>query len=112
MEELNWDDFEKVEMRIGTIITAEAFPEANKPAYKLHIDFGGDMGKKMSSAQITRRYTTEELPGRQIVAVVNFPVKKIAGFKSECLVLGVMGDNKDVVLLTPDQKVENGLKIG
>lgn len=112
MKELDQDDFEKVEMRIGTIITAEAFPDANKPAYKLSIDFGEDMGKKMSSAQITRRYTVEELPGRQIVAVVNFPVKRIAGFKSECLVLGVMGDNKDVVLLTPDQKVENGLKIG
>lgn len=110
--ELDWNDFEKVEMRVGTIISAEAFPEANKPAYKLTIDFGGEMGKKMSSAQITRRYTTEELPGRQVVAVVNFPVKRIAGFKSECLVLGVMGDNEDVVLLTPDQKVENGLKIG
>ncbi|MDX1543765.1 MAG: tRNA-binding protein [Christiangramia sp.] len=112
MEEIQWNDFEKVQMRVGTIISAEAFPEARNPAYKLKIDFGDDIGEKMSSAQITRRYTQEELHGRQIIAVVNFPVKKIAGFKSECLVLGVMGENKDVVLLSPDQKVPNGLQIG
>lgn len=112
MSEINWNDFEKVEMRIGTIIAAEYFPEANNPAYKLRIDFGKDLGEKSSSAQITRRYTIEELPGRQIVAVVNFPVKRIAGFKSECLVLGVLGENKDVVLLSPDQKMPNGSLIG
>ncbi len=112
MNEINWKDFEKIEMRVGTIVSAEVFPEAKKPAYKLSIDFGEEIGVLKSSAQITRRYTHEELPGRQIVGVVNLPVKKIAGFKSECLVLGVMGDNQDVVLLSPGQKVPNGLKIG
>lgn len=111
MEEINWNDFEKIEMRVGTISFAEEFPEAKDPAYKLTIDFGEDIGEKRSSAQITRRYTREELPGRQIIAVVNFPVKRIAGFKSECLVLGVLGENKDVVLLSPDQKMPNGSKI-
>lgn len=111
MEEINWNDFEKVEMRVGTITSVEEFPEARDPAYKLSIDFGDEIGEKRSSAQITRRYTKEELPGRQIIAVVNFPVKRIAGFKSECLVLGVLGDNKDVVLLSPDQKMPNGSKI-
>ena len=112
MTEIEWNDFEKVEMRTGTILSAEDFPEARNPAYKLVIDFGEEIGEKRSSAQITRRYTLEELPGRQIVAVVNFPVKKIAGFKSECLVLGVLGENKDVVLLSPGQKVPNGSLIG
>lgn len=111
MEEISWNDFEKVEMRVGTIISVEAFPEAKDPAYKLKIDFGEEIGEKKSSAQITRRYTREELPGRQIIAVINFPVKRIAGFKSECLVLGVLGDDKDVVLLTPDQKMPNGSRI-
>ncbi len=112
MKEIEWKDFDKVEMRIGTIISAEEFPEAKNPAFKLLIDFGTEVGEKRSSAQITRRYTREELPGRQIVAVVNFPVKRIAGFKSECLVLGVLGENKDVVLLSPDQKMPNGSLIG
>jgi len=111
MEEINWEDFEKVEMRVGTITSAESFPEARDPAYKLNIDFGEEIGEKRSSAQITRRYTREELQGRQVIAVINFPVKRIAGFKSECLVLGVLGENKDVVLLTPDQKMPNGSKI-
>jgi len=111
MEEINWNDFEKVDMRVGTITLVEEFPEARDPAYKLNIDFGSEIGEKRSSAQITRRYTKEELPGRQIIAVVNFPVKRIAGFKSECLVLGVLGDNKDVVLLSSDQKMPNGSKI-
>lgn len=112
MKNIEWQDFEKVEMRVGTITKAENFPEARNPAYKLQIDFGESIGRKNSSAQITRRYTVEELPGRQIIAVVNFPVKRIAGFKSECLVLGVVGDETDVVLLSPGQKVENGLRIG
>jgi len=111
MEEINWNDFEKVDMRVGTITLVEEFPEARDPAYKLNIDFGSEIGEKRSSAQITRRYTKEELPGRQIIAVVNFPIKRIAGFKSECLVLGVLGDNKDVVLLSSDQKMPNGSKI-
>ena len=112
MGEISWNDFEKIEMRVGTIISAEDFPEARDPAYKLKIDFGEELGEKPSSAQITRRYTREELPGRQIIAVVNFPVKRIAGFKSECLVMGVLGHNKDVVLLSPDQKMPNGSLIG
>ncbi len=112
MNEIDWKDFEKIEMRVGTIVSADVFPEAKKPAYKLSIDFGNEIGTLKSSAQITRRYTHEELAGRQVVGVVNFPVKKIAGFESECLVLGVMGDNEDVVLLSPGQKVPNGLKIG
>lgn len=112
MKEIEWTDFEKLEMRTGTILSVEEFPEARNPAYKLVIDFGEEIGEKKSSAQITRRYTLEELPGRQIVAVVNFPVKRIAGFKSECLVLGVLGENKDVVLLSPGQKVPNGSLIG
>lgn len=112
MEKINWKDFEKVEMRVGTIKKAEAFPEADKPAYKLTIDFGEEIGVKKSSAQITRRYTQAELNGRQIVAVVNFPEKQIANFMSQCLVLGAIGDNGDVILLSADQKVPNGLKIG
>ncbi|MUP46450.1 tRNA-binding protein [Gramella sp. BOM4] len=112
MDQIDWDHFEKVEMRVGTIISAEPLTEAKKPAFKLHIDFGSEIGEKCSSAQITRRYTHEELPGRQVIAVINFPVKRIAGFKSECLVLGVVGDDNDVVLLSPDQKVENGLRVG
>ncbi len=112
MKEIDWNDFEKIEMRTGTILAAEEFPEARKPAYKLKIDFGKAIGVKNSSAQITRRYTREELQGRQIIAVVNFPVKRIAGFKSECLVMGILGADDDVVLLSSDQRVENGLKIG
>jgi tRNA-binding protein len=111
MAEIDWNDFEKVDMRVGTIIEAEDFPEARKPAYKMTIDFGEEIGTRRTSAQITRRYTLEELPGRQIVAVVNFPVKRIAGFKSECLVLGAVGEETDVVLLSPGQKVPNGLRI-
>ena len=112
MENINWSDFEKVEMRVGTIKKAEAFPEAKNPSYKLTIDFGGEIGIKKSSAQITRRYTRQELQGRQIVAVVNFPEKQIANFMSQCLVLGAIGDNGDVILLSTDQKVKNGLRIG
>ncbi len=108
---LSWDDFEKVEMRIGTIIEAHDFPEARKPAYQLTIDFGPEIGIRKSSAQITKRYAKEDLAGKQIVAVVNFPRKQIGKFMSECLVLGsVNGD--DIVLLTSDSKVANGLRIG
>lgn len=109
---ITWEEFEKVEMRVGTIIAAEDFPEARKPAYKLTIDFGEVIGIRKSSAQITKRYGKEELVGRQIVAVVNFPKKQIGKFMSECLVLGVVGQEGDVILLSPDFKSENGLRIG
>ena len=108
---ISWNDFEKIDIRVGTILEAAPFPKAKKPAYQLTIDFG-DLGIKRSSAQITALYTPEELAGRQVVAVVNFPVKQIANFFSECLVLGVYTDKKEVVLLTPDRPVENGWKIG
>ena len=112
MEKITWSDFEKVEMRIGTILEANDFPKANKPAYQLTIDFGDEIGIKKSSAQITKRYEKEALIGKQIVAVVNFPVKQIGNFMSECLVLGSVGDENDIVLLSSDIKVENGLRIG
>ena len=110
--ELTWQDFEKVELRIGTILEVNDFPEAKKPAYQLTIDFGTEMGIKKSSAQITNRYRKESLIGKQIVAVVNFPKKQIGKFMSECLVLGSVGNENDIVLLTSDLKVENGLRIG
>jgi tRNA-binding protein len=108
---ITWDDFEKVEMRAGTILTADDFPNARKPAYQLTIDFG-EFGIKRSSVQITKLYTREELPGRQVIAVVNFPVKQIANFFSECLVLGVYNEDNDVVLLQPSKEVGNGCKVG
>jgi len=109
---LTWTDFEKVEMRIGTIVEVNDFPEARKPAYQLLIDFGAEIGFKKSSAQITKRYTAADLIGKQIVAVVNFPKKQIGNFMSECLVLGSVGTDNDIVLLTSDLKVDNGLRIG
>ncbi|HKL34944.1 MAG TPA: tRNA-binding protein [Salegentibacter sp.] len=110
--EISWKDFEKVDMRIGTITEISDFPEAKNPAYKMLIDFGEDIGKRKTSAQITRRYKKEELLNRQIVAVVNFPKKQIANIMSECLVLGAVGQDNDIVLLNPDSKVENGLQVG
>jgi tRNA-binding protein len=98
-------------MRRGTIIEVNDFPEARKPAYQLIIDFGNAIGIRKTSAQITKRYTKEALQGRQVVAVVNFPKKQIGKFMSECLVLGAVGNEGDVVLLSPDFKVENGLRI-
>ena len=109
---ITWNDFEKVEMRVGTIIEVNDFPKAKKSAYQLTIDFGIELGIKKSSAQITKRYTKEDLIGKQIVAVVNFPKKQIGTFMSECLVLGSVGAENDIVLLTSDLKVENGLLIG
>jgi len=106
-----WDDFEKVDMRAGTILTAEDFTAAKKPAYQLTIDFG-ELGIKKSSAQITTLYSKDELIGKQVIAVVNFPVKQIANFFSECLVLGVYNENNDVVLLQPTLPVKNGSKVG
>ena len=110
--ELSWDDFEKVDMRTGTIIEVIDFPKARKPAYRLTIDFGPEIGVKKSSAQITAHYRKEDLLQRQIIAVVNFPPKQIADFISECLVLGVYDENKDVILLKPDKPAGNGFKIG
>ena len=109
---LSWDDFEKVDIRVGTILEAAPFPEVRKPAYKLKIDFGAEIGIRKSSAQITAHYQPEDLIGRQIVAVVNFPPKQIANFFSECLVLGIYDDQKHVVLLQPGKEVTNGSKIG
>ncbi|MCE2654871.1 MAG: tRNA-binding protein [Sediminibacterium sp.] len=108
---IQWDDFTKVDIRCGTIIRAEVFANAKKPAYQLHIDFGA-LGIKKSSAQITTHYTTDQLIGLQIIAVVNFPPKQIANFMSECLVLGVYDLQHQVVLLTPTQAVDNGQPIG
>lgn len=112
MTDLSWTEFERVEMRVGTIVEAKDFPQAKKPAYQLTIDFGKVIGLKKTSAQITQRYTPESLIGRQVVAVVNFPKKQIGPFMSECLVLGSVGEGNDIVLLTPDFVVENGLRIG
>jgi tRNA-binding protein len=108
---ISWEDFEKVDIRAGTIVEVNDFPQARKPAYQLLIDFGA-LGQKRSSAQITTFYTKEALLGRQVVAVVNFPPKQIANFFSECLVLGVYTDEKEVILLQPERGVENGNRVG
>jgi tRNA-binding protein len=108
---ISWDDFEKIDIRTGTIIAVQDFPRARKPAYQLTIDFGAELGTKKSSAQITIYYKKEDLLNRQIIAVVNFPPKQIADFISECLVLGVYDENKNVILLQPSQAVTNGMKI-
>lgn len=110
--ELSWNDFEKVAIHVGTILEVNDFPEAKKPAFQLIIDFGATIGIKKSSAQITKRYKKSDLLHRQIVAVINFPKKQIGKFMSECLVLGAVGNEGDVILLAPDAKVENGLRIG
>jgi tRNA-binding protein len=110
--DLTWSEFERTEMRVGTIIHVNDFPEARKPAYQLTIDFGAEIGIRKSSAQITVHYKKEDLVNRQIIAVVNFPKKQIGKFMSECLVLGAIGKEGDVILLTPDFKIENGLRIG
>lgn len=108
---ISWADFEKIDIRVGTITDVAGFPNARKPSWKLTIDFG-ELGLKSSSAQITKLYTMEELTGKQVIAVVNFPVKQIANFFSECLVLGVYNENNDVVLLQPSLQVKNGCRIG
>ncbi len=108
---ISWDDFEKIDIRCGTVTEVNDFPKAKKPAYQLTIDFGSE-GIKRSSAQITALYSKDELIGRQVIAVINFPPKQIANFISECLVLGVYNENNDVVLLQPSKKVGNGNKIG
>ena len=109
---ISWDDFQKIDMRVGTIVEVADFPNARKPAYQLKIDFGPEIGFRNSSAQITNLYDKETLTGRQVIAVVNFPKKQIANFFSECLVMGVLGEGTDVILLAPERKVQNGWKIG
>jgi len=111
MANITWDDFAKIDIRVGTITEVNDFPKAKNPAWQITIDFG-ELGIKRSSAQITHLYEKETLIGRQVIAVVNFPPKQIANFFSECLVLGVYTDKKEVVLLAPDQPVQNGWKIG
>jgi tRNA-binding protein len=110
-ETLTWNEFTKVEMRVGTVISAEEFIEAKNPAYKMIIDFGR-YGKRKTSAQITKIYQPDDLIGQQVVAVINFSPKQIANIMSECLVLGAVGDNQDVILIEPERRVENGLRIG
>ncbi|MFT5221322.1 MAG: tRNA-binding protein [Planctomycetota bacterium] len=112
MENIEWDDFARVEIRVGTIVEVEDFPEARKPAYKLRIDFGAEIGLRKSSAQITDLYEKADLIGTQVVAVVNFPPKQIGPMRSECLVTGFYNDDGAVVLVRPEQKVPNGAKLG
>lgn len=110
-DDISWHDFEKIDLRVGTILKVNDFPEARKPAYQLQIDFGSEIGILKTSAQITKRYSKEDLLNRQIVAIINFPKKQIGKFMSECLVLGAVGAEGDVVLLNADFKVENGTSI-
>jgi tRNA-binding protein len=111
VDTIDWEDFEKVQLRIGTVSAVHEFPEARKPAYKLEIDFGDPIGRLRSSAQVTALYTPEELVGRQVLAVVNFPPKQIGPFMSECLVTGVPNDDGDIVLVTPDVAAPNGARL-
>ena len=108
MSEISWEDFEKVDVRGGTVVESGPFPEARKPSIKLLVDFGPEVGTRKTSAQLTAHYEPEKLVGRQVVAVVNFPSKRIAGFESEVLVLGVPDGKEDVVLLSPDREVPPG----
>ncbi|MCB0270807.1 MAG: tRNA-binding protein [Calditrichaeota bacterium] len=111
METINWDDFQKVALCVGTIIDAQEFPEARKPAYKLWVDFGADIGVKQSSAQITAHHCLSELIGKQVIGVVNFPPKQIGPFISECLVTGFHDQNGDVILAIPEKPVPNGTRL-
>ena len=111
MSDLTWQEFERVELRVGTVTAAEVFPEARKPAYKLTIDFGAEVGVRRSSAQITDHYTPEDLVGKQVAGVVNFPEKQIGPFMSQCLVTGFVEADGSVVLAVPDKPVDNGLRL-
>ncbi len=111
MAEIEYDDFLKVDIRVGTIVAAEEFPEARKPAYKLRIDFGPEIGEKKTSAQITAHYTPETLLGRQVMAVVNFPPRQIGPVRSEVLTLGASDEEGGIVLIAPDMKVPNGQRM-
>ncbi|ACA40048.1 chaperone CsaA [Lysinibacillus sp. fkY74-1] len=106
-----FEDFTALDLRVGTVLQAQELPKARVPAIKMNIDFGEEIGIKQSSAQITKRYTPEAMVGKQVVAIVNFPPRRVAGFKSEVLVIGGVPEEGDVILLTPDQHVPNGTKI-
>ena len=111
MPEISWDDFQKVELRVGTIIKVEEFPKARRPAWKLTVDFGEETGIKRASAQVTDLYTAEDLLGRQVIGVVNFPRKQIGPFMSECLVTGFVSEDGPVVLAMPERPVANGSRL-
>lgn len=111
METISWDDFSKVELRVGRVISARSFPEARKPAYVLHVDFGEEFGIKKSSAQITHLYQPEQLVGKLVVAVVNFPSKQIGPLRSECLITGFHNEQGEVALCVPDRPVPLGAKL-
>lgn len=108
---ISWEDFQKIDIRVGTVLRAESLENARKPAIKMSIDFGS-IGILKTSAQITSLYTIEDLPGKQVLAVVNFPPKQISNFMSECLVLGLLGKDNEVTLIVPDHAAKNGLRLG
>ena len=112
MDTIEWSDFEQVELRTGTVVDVQEFPEARRPAYKIWVDFGADIGTLKSSAQVTALYTPEDLMGRSIIGVVNFPTKQIGPFRSEFLLTGFTQDDGSVVLAVPERPVANGLKLG